>query len=104
MVRIGMMCGVLRMVRIGFRWGFRGGSSVGVSGGRFSGRQGHQAVSYGGSLLVIGGFDGGLKNDVWRSLDGVTWYLVGVSGGHFSGRRDHQAVSYGGSLWVIGGV
>ena len=74
--------------------------SVTVSGGHFSGRDLHQAVSYRGSLWVIGGV---VRNDVWRSSDGENWVSVTVSGGHFSGRRSHQAVSYGGSLWVIGG-
>ena len=56
-----------------------------------------------GDMFLIGGFDGGLRNDVWRSSDGENWVSVPVSGGHFSGRGWHQAVSYGGSLWVIGG-
>ena len=70
------------------------------SGGKFSGRNWHQAVSYGGSLWVIGGQ---YRNDVWRSGDGENWVSVAVSGDHFSGRWGHQAVSYRGSLWVIGG-
>ena len=60
-------------------------------------------TEYGNGMFVIGGSDGGYRNDVWRSSDGENWVSVPVSGGHFSGRRGHQAVSYGGSLWVIGG-
>ena len=64
---------------------------------------GHQAVSYGGSLWVVGGYDGSQnRNDVWRSADGVNWDLATVSAA-FSGRQYHQVVSYGGSLWLVGG-
>ena len=71
-------------------------------------RFGHQAVSFGGDLWVLGGYvDGsstkGPRNDVWRSTDGVTWNPVAVSGGTFSNRYLHQAVSLGGKLWVMGG-
>ena len=68
----------------------------------FPGRSNHQVVSYGGSLWVIGGWDGQNRNDVWRSADGVNWVEV-TGNAAFSARRYHQAVSYGGSLWVIGG-
>jgi len=42
----------------------------------FSARAGFQAFSYAGYLWVIGGWsssDGGYKNDIWRSDDGITW-------------------------------
>ena len=60
----------------------------------------HQAVSFGGSLWVIGGFgpdgSGSLnerKNDVWRSADGVSWIRV-VSSAAFSARQSHQVVVF----------
>ena len=77
--------------------------SVTVSGSRFPARRDHDAVSYGGSVWVIGGFDGEQRlNDVWRSADGTDWVLVTASAA-FSRRGEHRVVSHGGSLWVIGG-
>ena len=68
----------------------------------FSARSGHQAVVFGGSLWVIGGYDGASNlGDVWRSADGVTWHLATATA--FVGRNSHQAVSLGGNLWVAGG-
>ena len=65
--------------------------------------EGHQVVSHGGSLWLVGGHDGQRwKNDVWRSGDGVNWELATVSAA-FSGRYFHQVVSHGGSLWLVGG-
>ena len=77
--------------------------SVPVSGDVFSRRRAHHAVAYGGSLWLVGGYDGRYRSDVWRSADGVSWDLVPVSGDRFSGRWFHQLVSHGGSLWVVGG-
>ena len=72
-----------------------------VENAQFPARYGHQMVSYGGSLWVVGG--DGLRNDVWRSADGTTWEAVAISGSHFSRRFYHQMVSVGGRLWVMGG-
>ncbi len=46
-------------------------------------RQGHtSAVLSDGSVLVMGGYDGGNKNDVWKTLNGgVSWILVTSSAG-----------------------
>ena len=46
--------------------------------------EGHQVVSHGGSLWLVGGWDGQRrKNDVWRSGDGVNWELATVSAAFF---------------------
>ena len=69
----------------------------------FSARSGHQAVVFGGSLWVIGGYDGASNlGDVWRSADGVTWHLATATA--FVGRNSHQAVSLGGEFVGGGGV
>ena len=35
-----------------------------------------------GSVLVMGGFDGAFKNDVWKTVDGgASWILVTSSAG-----------------------
>ena len=76
-----------------------------VAARAFVGREGHEAVSYGGSLWVLGGYDGTVRfDDVWRSADGARWEPVTAAGQRFSARQFHQAVSYGGRLWVVGGV
>ena len=98
---------------------------VTVSGTKFAGREGHQMVSYGGSLWVVGGHVGGRDrsryfDDVWRSADGAVWVEVPVSvpvsvsvsvsvtvsvtvSTAFAERSEHQMIAYGGSLWVVGG-
>ena len=64
----------------------------------------HRAVSYRGSLWVIGGSDSGFRylNDVWRSADGREWTLVTATAA-FSARARHEVAVYRGSLMVIGG-
>ena len=73
----------------------------------FHPREQHQVVVHNNRLWVIGGLgyrsDGGLRNDVWWSVDGVTWTEVPNNGERFSPRRLHQAVSFKDKLWVIGG-
>ena len=76
----------------------------GVSGEDFPDLGGHRAVSYGGSVWVVGGHDGGGPLDVVRrSKDGRSWVSVAVVGGRFSRRSEHQVVAHDGSLWVLGG-
>ncbi len=67
----------------------------------WSGREGHQAISYRDRLYVLGGFDGGNKNDVWSSADGKDWSLVTVSA-NWSERLDHQAVIFPPQLELVG--
>ena len=62
------------------------------------------AEGFGEAMFVIGGSDGdnSLRNDIWRSTDGVDWVLVKDTA-NFSVRSDHGAVAFGGNLWVMGG-
>ena len=69
----------------------------------FSARNSHQVVVHDDKLWLIGGWDGGNKNDVWWSRDGVTWTEVKHTGTRFSARSNHQVVVYDGKLWLIGG-
>ena len=49
-------------------------------------------------MFLIGGTDGVANvNDVWRSVDGVSWSAVTDAAG-FAVRRNHQAVSFGGEF------
>jgi len=79
-------------------------TEVNVSSG-WSGRQAHTSVMEpGGSIILMGGYDGGYKNDTWRSMDnGATWTLVNASSG-WSARADHTSVSMpDGSIVLMGG-
>ena len=54
----------------------------------WSGRFGHSSVVMpDGSIVLMGGIDGSVKNDVWRSTDkGATWTQVTANAGWSSGR------------------
>ena len=82
----------------GVRW-----EVVTTSKGRFSKRRSHGAVSFGGSLWVMGGDNVNELTDIWRSADGVDWELVAVSGNSWEKRRAHGVVSHDGKMWVVGG-
>jgi dihydrofolate reductase len=96
-----------------------GGSSSGpyswtqaTSSATFSARYGHSSVVFKGRMWVIGGDDGAVKNDVYRSsVDGKTWDKVRGDGdaNGFTARRNHESVVFdddkgeGEKIWVIGG-
>ena len=74
----------------------------------FSPRQNHQMISYNNYLWVIGGDDGQLLNDVWRSSDGVSWTkeLASTStplSTQFSPRAGHSCLVFDNKLWLTGG-
>ena len=54
-------------------------------------------------FFVLGGNDGGLRNDVWWSADGEAWKRETANAG-WTGRTDHQAAVYQGRLYVLGGI
>ena len=78
---------------------------------RFSGRSGHQVAVHNDELWLVGGWNdndvnGGRKNDVWRSQDGVNWEEVVATNNnsdHFSTRHRHQVVAHNNRLWLIAG-
>jgi len=53
-------------------------------------------------MWVIGGYDGSLKNDVWYSIDGISWTQATASAA-FSTRYSHSSLVYQSKMWVIGG-
>ncbi|WP_292728901.1 kelch repeat-containing protein [Methanoculleus sp.] len=56
-----------------------------------------------GSIVLMGGFPGAARNDVWRSSDnGSTWTEVNASAG-WTGRYSHTAVAVGDSIVLMGG-
>jgi PKD repeat protein len=71
----------------------------------WSARYHHTSVAMvDGSIVLMGGYDGGYKNDTWRSMDnGATWTLVNASSG-WSGRQAHTSVAMvDGSIVLMGG-
>ena len=72
---------------------------------QFSRRQLHEAVSYAGSLWVLGGAANSNSNNsaianVWASADGISWRRVG----NLPSRRfEHQVAVHAGSMYLYGG-
>ena len=54
-------------------------------------------------IFVLGGSDGGIKNDVWSSVDGEIWRRDTGSAG-WTRRQLHQAVAHNGRLYILGGA
>ena len=70
-----------------------------------AGHRGQAACVHDGKMWVSGGFTSTTVDDVYSSLDGITWTTVRVSGAAngFGTRWKHTMVSYDGKLWVMGG-
>ena len=71
----------------------------------WSARYGHSSVAMpDGSIVLMGGYDGGFKNDTWRSTDkGATWTPVNANAG-WSSRSGHTSVAMpDGSIVLMGG-
>ena len=70
-------------------------------------RNGHTSVVYNGKIWVMGGDAGGFEatryNDVWSSIDGVTWTQATSSAG-WDVRVGLTSVVYDGKMWVMGGL
>ena len=70
-------------------------------------RSGHAACVYDGKMWVSGGnLDAGQADDVYWSLDGVTWTTARASGAGsgFGVRGKHSMISFDGKMWIMGGV
>ena len=65
-------------------------------------RSRHSSVVFDGKIWVLGGYDGGHKNDVWYSADGINWSEVTTSN-IWSARIFHSSVVFDGKIWVLGG-
>jgi hypothetical protein len=66
-------------------------------------------TEFNGQMWVIGGqgtrdsSGTNVRNDVWRSSDGLNWSPVTPAGSIFSRRAGHAVVVFNNRLWVIGG-
>ena len=79
-------------------------TQVNASAG-WSGRYRHTSMAMpDGSIVLMGGWDGGYKNDVWRSTDnGSTWTQVNPSA-EWSARNLHTSMAMpDGSIILMGG-
>ena len=75
------------------------------SSAEWTARYRHSSVAMpDGSIVLTGGFDGSLKNDVWRSTDsGATWTQMTASAG-WTARDYHSTVAMpDGSIVLTGG-
>ena len=60
-------------------------------------------------IFMLGGNDGGLRNDVWSSVDGESWRQDKANTNNnanvgWTRRQLHQAVAHNGRLYVMGGA
>lgn len=69
----------------------------------FSAGEGHESVAFKENIWIIGGHYGSeLKNDVWKTSDGLNLELV-TNDAEFQGRAGHSLVVFEDKLWLIGG-
>ena len=86
--------------------------TLATSNAQFSTRTEHSLIEFNGKLWVIGGYhagngsvNGGLLNDVWSSMDGVTWTeeVTNNLSTSFTPRTNHTTVVFQNKIWIIGG-
>ncbi|MBX3459700.1 MAG: choice-of-anchor D domain-containing protein [Planctomycetes bacterium] len=73
----------------------------------WSRRHSHGLAVHNGRMWLLGGYDsdtwqGGFRQDVWSSADGVNWTLETASA-PWAGRMGHGVLAFNGKLWVLGG-
>lgn len=68
----------------------------------WSARVWHQLAVFDGKLWLMGGYDGGDKNDVWSSDDGLHWKQV-IAKAPWAGRCIFASAVFDNQLWVMGG-
>ena len=69
----------------------------------FEARAAHTSVVFDNKMWILGGLNrGGSLNDVWWSIDGITWNQSTASAG-FSQRYGHASVVFDNKMWVVAG-
>jgi N-acetylneuraminic acid mutarotase len=76
----------------------------------FAGRDGAGALTFGGKMWLLGGWNPGDKvhfpqicnSEVWSSTDGTTWTLVNPQA-PWEGRHTAGCVVHNGRMWIVGG-
>ena len=87
-------------------WSYDGNSwKIVAQHAGWSGRDGHCAVVFKGSIFVLGGTDDpyNCKSDVWRSDDGGCGWLEVRHTSPWHERWQHAACVHDGRLYIIGG-
>jgi hypothetical protein len=82
--------------------------TLATSNAEFGRRQGFGAVVYDNRMWVVAGGDTTassylIRNDIWYSLDGITWTRA-TSHADFSPRAFCHLVSSNNKMWLIGGM
>jgi hypothetical protein len=73
-------------------------------GAPFQPRWLHTATEFQNALWVVGGYDGGFREDIWSSEDGKTWDKIATNTNEpFTERSKHSTVVFANKLWVISG-
>jgi hypothetical protein len=73
-----------------------------TSNGGFSARTGASALSFGGAIYLLGGYDGNASSDVWQSLDnGVTWSQISQT--PFLARQHAMVWATASKMYIMGG-
>ncbi len=72
------------------------------SGADWTYRRDQAAAVFNNRLWVLGGNDGGNRNDVWSSADGIDWSQE-TAAAQWSARHAHAVAVFDNKLWVIGG-
>ena len=69
----------------------------------FSARTGHAVVAFKDKLWLFGGLSqSGNNNDVWSSVNGISWKLE-IKHAAFTARNNHKVVIQNNKLWLAGG-
>ena len=88
----------------GTAWGNYNWTEVTTSTTKPSARDGHSSILYDGQMVVFGGLDGSVKNDVWSlHLISYNWTELTTSTTKPSGRSWHSSILFDGQMIVFGG-
>ncbi len=81
-------------------------SPNGNSASKWSQRQSFKSLYFNNKIWVLGGegvgTNGGSKNDIWSSPDGVTWTQE-LANAPWGPRFSHSAIVFNNKMWVIAG-
>ncbi len=73
-----------------------------IAAAPWSKRYGLTVVTFQDKIWVMGGHDGGYKNDIWSSPDGEFWTCT-LAAAPWKTRYYHSSVVFHGKIWVMGG-
>ncbi len=85
---------------------------AGVQNAPWTARYNFGSAVFNGKIFLMGGQDAnGMKNDIWTTVDGVTWkqtdtnpMQAGIQNAPWSPRMDFTTLVYNNRLWIMGGM